>query len=126
MAVRGTVTGELPLPEPARRTDFYFKFLPAVDGSGFDTDPALVHCLRRERTRRLERVDGEVVLRESPYDPVADLPVLRLREITLGEKTTGQSGRVVERVDPDALLPYVHQRYDDPLQILDAPAGGSR
>ncbi|MER6281064.1 acetoacetate decarboxylase family protein [Streptomyces sp. 900105245] len=126
VTVRGTVAGELPPPEPARRTDFYFKFLPAVDGSGFDTGPVLVHCLRRERTRRLERVEGEVVLRESTYDPVADLPVLRLREITLGERTTAQSGRVVARVDPDALLPYVHQRYDDPLQILDAPAGGSR
>ncbi|MEU2715813.1 acetoacetate decarboxylase family protein [Streptomyces sp. NPDC007205] len=123
--VRGTVGGELPLPEPGRRTDFYFKFLPAVDGAGFDTDPVLVHCVRHETVRRLERVTGEVVLRESAYDPVADLPVLRLREITLGEKSSDQSGRVVERVDAQALLPYVHQRYDDPLQILDAPPGRS-
>ncbi|KUN04108.1 acetoacetate decarboxylase [Streptomyces yokosukanensis] len=123
--VRGTVDAELPLPEPSRKTDFYFKFLPAVDGSGFDTDPVLVHCVRHEKVRRLERVAGEVVLRESAYDPVADLPVLRLREITIGEKTSDQSGRVVERVDAQALLPYVHQRYDDPLQILDAPPEGS-
>ncbi|MFC9928291.1 acetoacetate decarboxylase family protein [Streptomyces sp. NPDC127190] len=123
--VRGTVSGELPLPEPAARTDFYFKFLPAVDGSGFDLDPVLVHCVRHERARRLERVTGEVLLRESAYDPVADLPVLRLREITLGEKTTDQSGRVVERVDARTLLPYIHQRYDDPRQILDAPPEGS-
>lgn len=119
--VRGTVDADLPLPEPSRKTDFYFKFLPAVDGSGFDGDPLLVHCVRHERTRRLRRVTGEVVLRESPYDPVADLPVLRLLDVTLGEKTSDQSGRVVERVDARALLPYVHQRYDDPLQILDAP-----
>ncbi|MFI9805509.1 acetoacetate decarboxylase family protein [Streptomyces sp. NPDC052301] len=124
--VRGTVAGELTPPEPSRKTDFYFKFLPAVDGSGFDTDPLLVHCVRHERVRRLERVTGDVLLRESPYDPVADLPVLRLREITLGEKTSDQSGRVAERVDAQALLPYVHQRYDDPLQVLDAPPEGSR
>lgn len=119
--VRGAVGGELPVPAPARKTDFYFKFLPAVDGSGFDADPVLVHCVRHEKVRRLERITGDVVLRESPYDPVADLPVLRLREITIGEKTSDQSGRVVERVDAQALLPYVHQRYDDPLQALDAP-----
>lgn len=119
--VRGTVGTGLPLPEPSRKTDFYFKFLPAVDGSGFDLDPVLVHCVRHERVRRLERVIGEVVLRESAYDPVADLPVQRLCEITVGEKTSDQSGRVVERVDAQALLPYVHQRYDDPLQILDGP-----
>ncbi|MFF4020459.1 acetoacetate decarboxylase family protein [Streptomyces sp. NPDC001843] len=119
--VRGAVSGDLPLPEPARKTDFYFKFLPAVDGSGFDGDPLLVHCVRQEKVRRLQAVTGDVVLRESMYDPVADLPVLRLVEITLGEKTSDQRGRVVERVDPQALLPYVHQRYDDPRQVLDAP-----
>ncbi|MEY9968204.1 acetoacetate decarboxylase [Streptacidiphilus sp. MAP12-16] len=120
--VRGRVSGELPLPEPVEKLDFYFKFLPAVDGEGFDLEPVLVHCLRNERVRRLERVDGEVVLRESPYDPVVDLPVRRLLEITIGEKTSDQRGRVVERVSAQALLPYIHQRYDDVQQVLDAPA----
>jgi len=119
--VRGAVVEELPLPEPSRKTDFYFKFLPAVDGSGFDADPVLVHCLRNEKVRRLERVTGNVVLRESVYDPVADLPVRRLLGITIGEKTGDQRGKVVERVRGEALLPYIHQRYDDPRQILDAP-----
>ncbi|WP_455360968.1 acetoacetate decarboxylase family protein [Streptomyces sp. SYSU K21746] len=125
--VRGVVEGALPLPEPERRTDFYFKFLPSVDGggSGFDTEPVLVHCTRNEKVRRLEKVTGDVVLRESPFDPVADLPVRRLVGITLGEKTTDQQGRVVERVSAQALLPYIHQRYDDPQQILDGPPEGS-
>ena len=119
--VHGHAGEPLPLPEPSRRTDFYFKFLPAVDGSGFDADPVLVHCLRNERVRRLERVTGEVVLRESVYDPVADLPVRELLDITIGEKTSDQRGKVVERVSGEALLPYVHQRYDDPHQVHDAP-----
>ncbi|MGW1213352.1 acetoacetate decarboxylase family protein [Streptomyces sp. NPDC002499] len=123
--VRGAVTERLPLPEPSRKTDFYFKFLPAVDGSGFDTEPVLVHCVRHEKVRKLERITGDVVLRESMYDPVADLPVRRLVEITLGEKTSDQRGKVVERVDAQALLPYIHQRYDDPRQILDGPPEGS-
>ncbi|MGW8380545.1 acetoacetate decarboxylase family protein [Streptomyces sp. ODS28] len=128
--VRGTVRGPLPLPPdpdgvpedgPAGRVDFYFKFLPAVDGSGLDGDPLLVHCTRREKVRSLEAVDGEVLLRESAYDPVADLPVRRLVEITIGEKTSEQRGRVVERVSAQALLPYVHQRYDDAAQVHDGP-----
>ncbi|MEU6122711.1 acetoacetate decarboxylase family protein [Streptomyces sp. NPDC047123] len=123
--VRGAVSGPLPLPEPTRKTDFYFKFLPAVDGSGFDADPVLVHCVRYEKIRKLEAVTGDIVLRESMYDPVADLPVRSLVEITLGEKTTDQQGRVVERVSAQALLPYIHQRYDDPAQILDGPPEGS-
>ncbi|WP_043263780.1 acetoacetate decarboxylase family protein [Streptomyces sp. CT34] len=123
--VRGAVGGPLQLPEPEHRTDFYFKFLPAVDGSGFDADPVLVHCRRHEKVRRLERVTGDVVLRESMYDPVADLPVHALVGITLGEKTTDQRGTVAERVDGRALLPYIHQRYDDPMQTLDGPPEGS-
>ncbi|MFG3344604.1 acetoacetate decarboxylase family protein [Streptomyces sp. NPDC048018] len=123
--VRGAVSSDLPLPEPTEKTDFYFKFLPAVDGSGFDGDPVLVHCVRHEKVRRLERITGDVVLRESVYDPVADLPVRRLVEITIGEKSTDQKGRVVERVDARELLPYLHQRYDDPRQALDAPPEGS-
>ncbi|MEV7470188.1 acetoacetate decarboxylase family protein [Streptomyces kronopolitis] len=123
--IRGEVSGPLPVPEPAGKTDFYFKFLPAVDGSGFDADPVLVHCLRRERFRTLEKVTGEVVLRESRYDPVADLPVRTLVALTLGEKTSDQRGRVVERVAARDLLPYAHQRYDDPQQLLDGPPEGS-
>jgi acetoacetate decarboxylase len=122
--VTGRVTGELPLPEPVEKLDFYFKFLPAVDGDGLDTEPVLVHCTRNERVRRLEGVEGQVILRESAHDPVVDLPVRRLLEITIGEKTSDQRGRVVERVSAQALLPYLHQRYDDPLQVLDLPEAG--
>ncbi|MFF1352857.1 acetoacetate decarboxylase family protein [Streptomyces sp. NPDC058297] len=123
--VRGAVSGALPLPEPTLKTDFYFKFLPAVGGSGFDMEPVLVHCLRNEKVRKLERITGDVILRESMYDPVADLPVRAVVELTIGEKTTDQKGRVVERVSAQALLPYIHQRYDDPQQILDGPPEGS-
>lgn len=123
--VRGAVDRELPLPGPARKTDFYFKFLPAVDGSGFEDDPVLVHCTRNEKVRRLEHLTGDVILRESMFDPVADLPVRRLVELTIGEKTTDQKGRAVERVSAQALIPYLHQRYDDPQQAFDGPPEGS-
>ncbi|QNA72731.1 acetoacetate decarboxylase family protein [Streptomyces sp. So13.3] len=119
--VAGAVSGALPLPGVTEKADFYFKFLPAVDGNGFDGDPVLVRCSRHERVRKLEAMTGSVVLRESAYDPVADLSVRRLVEITIGEKTSDQSGQVVERVSAQALLPYIHQRYDDVQQILDAP-----
>ncbi|MFP3969030.1 acetoacetate decarboxylase family protein [Actinomadura fulvescens] len=118
--VSGQVTEELPPPGDHVNLDFYFKFLPAPDGDGLDGDAALVHCTRRGRTRSLHRVEGEVVLNESPYDPVADLPVRRLLEITLGERTSVQEGWIVERVAAEAVLPFAHQRYDDPMQVLDA------
>lgn len=111
--VTGRVAEELAPPPDGRRTDFYFKLLPAPDGKGFDAEPALVHCHRDETTRRLERVDGEIVLRESRFDPVVDLPVREILGITLAERHSSQRGEIVSRVPGEWLRPFVHQRYDD-------------
>jgi acetoacetate decarboxylase len=109
----GTVGEPLPVPADRERVDFYFKFLPAPDGQGFDADPSLVYCHRTESFRSLARVEGKVVLRESRFDPVADLPVHRLVDVTLSERRSVQRGEIVRQVPGDWLAPYVHQRYDD-------------
>jgi acetoacetate decarboxylase len=111
--VTGSVSGELPLPAEDHRVDFYLKFLLDPAGKGFDADPSLVHCHRDEVTRRLESVAGDVVLRESRFDPVADLPVRRVVSIELGERSTVQRGEIVATLDGDSIVPFVHQRYDD-------------
>lgn len=111
--VLGRVTGEVE-PSPDRtRTSFYLKFLPSPSGKGFDGDPVLVYCRRDEKTRTMWNVDGEVILRDSRFDPVADLPVLKLRSIELAERSSIQTGEVVGTVPADWVAPYVHQRYDD-------------
>jgi acetoacetate decarboxylase len=120
--IRGRVVETLPVPAERTKTDFYFKFLPSPDGKGFDSDPALVYCHKREKARLVERVEGEVVLGESPVDPVADVPVRRLVELTWSERATFQTGEIHSRVPSEWLLPYAHQRYDD-LSVLAAPAG---
>lgn len=109
----GTVAETLPNPPDGRRTSFYFKFLPSPDGKGFDAEPSLVYCYRDETTRTLERVDAEVLLRDSRFDPVADIPVGNIREVTLAERMSRQSAEINSHVPGDWLLPYVHQRYDD-------------
>lgn len=109
----GTVGDPLDVPDDQARVDFYFKFLPAPDGKGFDAEPSLVYCHRTESYRSLAAVDGAVTLTESRFDPVADLPVRRLVSMTLSERRAQQRGEIVTRVPGDWLLPYVHQRYDD-------------
>jgi acetoacetate decarboxylase len=101
-------------PTPDRtRTSFYIKFLPAVGGKGFDGEPQLVYCRREETTRSLKQVEGEIILRESRFDPVADLPVRAIRSIELAERSSIQTGEVVMAVPADWVTPFVHQRYDD-------------
>jgi acetoacetate decarboxylase len=115
--IAGRIAEDLPLPGERTKTDFYFKFLPNPDGKGFDNDPALVYCYKKERARLLQRVEGRIALGESPIDPVADIVVREVREITFAERTTFQTGEIHSRVPSDWLLPYVHQRYDD-LSVL--------
>jgi acetoacetate decarboxylase len=111
--ITGTISGEQS-PTPDRtRTSFYLKFLPSPTGKGFDGDPMLVYCRRDEKTRTLWSIDGEVILSESRFDPVADLPVRKLRSIELAERSSIQTGEVVANVPADWVTPYVHQRYDD-------------
>jgi acetoacetate decarboxylase len=111
--ITGKVTGEVE-PSPDRtRTSFYLKFLPSPTGKGFDGEPMLVYCRRAEKTRTMWNVDGEVILRESRFDPVVDLPVLKLRNIELAERSSIQTGEVMSTIAADWVAPYVHQRYDD-------------
>jgi acetoacetate decarboxylase len=109
----GTVGAPQDVPDDQARIDFYFKFLPAPDGKGFDAEPSLVYCHRTESYRSLAPVDGTVTLTESRFDPVADLPVRRLVSMTLSERRAQQRGEIVTQVPGDWLLPFVHQRYDD-------------
>jgi acetoacetate decarboxylase len=121
--IRGRVVETLPVPPERTKTDFYFKFLPAPDGDGFDNDPALVYCHKREKMRLLARVEGDLVLKDSPLDPIADIPVRRVVDINWSERATFQSGVIHSRVPAEWLLPFAHQRYDD-LSVLGKPSSG--
>ncbi len=104
----------MPSPPERTKTDFYFKFLPAPDGNGFDNDPALVYCHKREKNRLLERVEGDIVLKDSPLDPLADIVVRRVVVHRLERAHHVPDRRDQDaRVPQDWILPYAHQRYDD-------------
>lgn len=111
--INGTIAAEAPVTPDRRRTDFYFKFMLDPAGTGFDSDPWLVHCHRDEKTRAVWTVDGDVTLRESKFDPVIDLPVRTLRFIEFAERSSSQRGELVTTVPGEWVRPFVHQRYDD-------------
>lgn len=118
--LRGTAVEPLPLTGTTERVSFYLKFLLDPEGGGFDSDPSLVHCHRTEDSRVAERVEGEIILRDSDADPVVDLPVRRIVSMRYSENNTTQRGVIVEKVDGDLILPYAHQRYDSLSPTLTA------
>ena len=60
-----------------------------------DQDPLLVYGEKTERTRLHEGIEGELILKEAPLDPVADLVVRRMVDLNWTERASTQVGRVI-------------------------------
>ena len=120
--VRGTVAEVLDPGPVTERFAFYYKFLLDPQGGGFDHDPTFVHVRRTQENRVLERLDAEVVLGGSPFDPVGDLPVKRVVSAFFSENHQTQTGTIVGTVPGEWVWPYRHQRYDNLIARLQ-PAG---
>ena len=83
------------------KTDFWFKLSPSCEAAGeLDQDPLLVYGEKTERTRLHEGIDGELILKEAPLDPVADLVVRRMVDLNWTERASTQVGRVIGPVPP--------------------------
>ena len=57
-------------------------------------------------------LDGELTLRESPVDPVVDLPVEEMVSMTWEEGSSSSNASVMQEVDPMDYIPFMHSRYD--------------
>ena len=115
--VRGRVVEARP-PYEREKVDFWFKISPSAEVAGeLDQDPLLVYGEKVEKARVHEGIDGEVILKDSPLDPVADLEVVRMVDLNWTERASTQVGRIVGPVPRQGLVPYLHQRYDD-LSVL--------
>jgi acetoacetate decarboxylase len=114
LEVRGTL-GDTLEPREFSEHAYCFKALPSCEqGAGFDGDPTMVRLEWKHRHERVRKVDeGQVILRESPFDPVVDLPVNRLVKLEYEVGSTQSNGRVLRTIPGDWLLPFLHQRYDD-------------
>ncbi|HEV8063272.1 MAG TPA: acetoacetate decarboxylase family protein [Acidimicrobiales bacterium] len=99
--VVGDVSRALPTPEPYDLKHFWYKFLPAVDGAGFDAGPFLVVLHQTMTPESSELVEGKLVLRDLPGTPVADLPVLEQESIRY-MLTSSRFHHTLEDVEIDA------------------------
>lgn len=115
--LQGTVS-ESRGPTTRESCDFYFKLSPSPETPGaLDADPILVHSYKTHTFRVHDGVDAELLLKDSPLDPIADFVVRRLVDVTWTERSSVIRAKVVGTVPREDLLPFVHQRYDD-LSVL--------
>jgi acetoacetate decarboxylase len=107
----GRVIGSLPVPAPYAARQFWFKFQPAVEGTGFDGDPLLVRFEQVRRAESLERVEGDLILRDLPGCPVVDLPVRGGLTMTWVRRSSENTPKIVGPVDAAAFARYAPIRY---------------
>ena len=102
----------------ARKFDehaFCYKALPACEkGRDFDGDPLLVRLEWKHDQTAAHEAKGEIILTDSPFDPIADLPVRKITRMEYEEGSTQSNGKVLRSVPGEWLLPFLHQRYDEP------------
>lgn len=98
---------------PHVQDNFYLKVFPAADGQGFEGEPLLIGVRYEWEQPKVERIEGELTLREAPLDPVADLPVNKLVSISYYQRKGGYKAEILDALEPAGIAPFVHQRYDD-------------
>jgi acetoacetate decarboxylase len=125
--------GKLGAPSdgPKQFTEHFYcyKALPAAspdanENGGFDGDVLLTLLTWERDYRSVRRIeDSRIILRESPHDPLIDVPVKRLLRMELAEGASRTGGEVLRSVPGEWLQPFLVQRYDDPQEGIEVVLG---
>ena len=111
--MRGTIGKSI---GPAQFTEYFYchKAFPSIkrDG-GFDGDVFLTRLNWQRDYTDVREVDGEIILRESPWDPLVDVPVKKLVNMQYAIGSSKTSGEILQTIPGEYLAPFIHQRYDD-------------
>jgi len=107
----GRTAGVLPNPEPYLELEWWVKVSRAVGGAekAYDFPPHVVKVATQYQTFFQERVEGELLLRESPWDPIATLLPQRgaLAARLQTAMPTSRDITLDGALDPDAFWPHV-------------------
>ncbi|MCS7296562.1 MAG: acetoacetate decarboxylase family protein [Chloroflexota bacterium] len=117
-----------PTEEPVRESEadrYHFRFLPTPDGhiAGL---VELVRVRHRSRVRVTARGQASVTLRDSPHDPLFDIPIRKVLGAAYSEGQMETEGRVVAKVPADQFLPFAFAKVDDLLVWAEEPSGAGR
>ncbi|MFA5121065.1 acetoacetate decarboxylase family protein [Zavarzinia sp.] len=120
--MEGTI-GESMGPAEFTENFFCYKGMPAITRRGGFDGPVFLTQLDWERKYTdMKKVTGTIKLNESPFDPIADVPVKKVLEMAYCEGGSITSGKILREVPPEWLDAFWHQRFDEPtVQGLEVP-----
>lgn len=109
---KGTSTGPAPLLDEFDLHEWWVKVSLAVGmmpGTDYDFPPHVVHVRSRYGTAWREEVEGELILRDSPWDPIASkLPMLEQVSAHLWWPIfMDREIKLAGPLDPEGFLPFV-------------------
>lgn len=113
-----TILGELNGPAnidamPKDSDLFYFKFFPACDGSGLESDPILVKTHFKLHYNFLEQGQGEVKYSPSDHDFLYELEVIKPVGFFYGNIDIDANSERITTVPAKDFLPYAFSKIDD-------------
>jgi acetoacetate decarboxylase len=107
----GTVAGKSAEFPEYEENEWWIKVSRAVGGAekSYDFPPHVVHVQSHYETAWCEDVEGDLLLRDSPWDPIAEyLPVREFVSAKLDSiAPTGREITLQGTLDPDAFWPHI-------------------
>jgi acetoacetate decarboxylase len=100
-------------PTVTDRSTFNVKARTAVDGRGLQEDAILTRAQFHSIVHTRMTGPGEVTLRSTVHDPLADLPVLEVLTATYSSEDSHATCTAVAVIPADVFLPYHLGRLDD-------------
>ncbi len=116
--IEGTIGPKVDAPLKFEEHLFCYKGLPAIDRPGeFDGDVFLTRLNWQRNYTDRRAMQGTITLRESPYDPLADVPVRKLVSMEYVEGGTATGGVLLQKVPGEWIAPHWVGRYDEPRNV---------
>jgi len=103
---------EIPATESQSRA-FWYKHQPADNGEGLQYDPQLLMQINTQRPSKLIVSSAEIHLESSVHDPVADIPVQRVRQAYYSEGDIYAACSFMRTVSRAEFLPYAFSGVDN-------------
>ncbi len=116
--IQGTIGEKLDQPLSFEEHLFCYKGMPSIDQPGqFDGDVFLTRLNWQRNYSDRRAMNGTITLRESPYDPLVDIPVRRITDMQYVEGGTATGGTLLRTVPGEWIAPHWVGRQDDPLNV---------
>jgi acetoacetate decarboxylase len=91
---------------------YLFKYFWNPELTGFDYDPKLIEIIIDEELTALEEGEGMLSFGESKYDPLHEIPPLKILGATYSRGNIYMNpSKVIDEVKPKDFMPYCFNRY---------------